>query len=450
MNVIKKVFFIALMIWALWITSCMAATGKINAEGARIRREPNTTSDVLTIAYSGETVEILEKQGEWYKVKYGENVGYIRGDLMQVDGEAEEDTANPEETVSVQAEPEKESEETTQKEQEAVGQTQEVHEEFVEVEKRLRIDTVAKIIPSLSASKVAELKQGDKVVVIQEMNKWSCIKVEGKTAWVLTATLENIQSTEEVSAEPEPEVETKTMYISVSAAVLRAGPGTSYDPILEMYRGKPVEILSEDGEWYKVKYGEQEGYVAERLLTEQIEETHRSLITDRREVEVPTVNTVTEEEKVDNVEDVKVPEPSTNSSANQESVPAVDTATAIGDAVVSYAKQFLGCRYVYGGSGPSSFDCSGFTQYVYGHFGIALSHNAAVQANNGTYVEKSNLGLGDLVIFRDWNNTSIGHCGIYIGGGNFIHAANSTRGVVTDTLNSGYYYERYVSARRLF
>ena len=103
MNVIKKVFFIALMIWVLWITTCMATTGKINAEGARIRREPNTTSDVLTIAYSGETVEILEKQGEWYKVKYGENVGYIRGDLMQVDGEVEEDTANPEETVPVQA-----------------------------------------------------------------------------------------------------------------------------------------------------------------------------------------------------------------------------------------------------------------------------------------------------------------------------------------------------------
>ena len=72
------------------------------------------------------------------------------------------------------------------------------------------------------------------------------------------------------------------------------------------------------------------------------------------------------------------------------------------------------------------------------------------QASNGTFVEKVNLQLGDLVIFRDWDNSSIGHCGIYIGDGNFIHAANSTRGVVTDTLNSGYYYERYVSGRRLF
>lgn len=447
MNVIKKVFFIALMIWTLWVASCMAATGKINAEGTRIRREPNTTSDVLTIAYSKETVEILEKQGEWYKVKYGENVGYIREDLIQVNGEVE-DTTNPEENVPDEVEPEEEPEETTPEAQEDVEQQQEADGEFVEVEKRVRIDTVAKIVPSLSASKVSKLNQGDKVVVIQEMNKWSCIKTDGKTAWVLTATLEDIQSTAEVSTKPEPEVETKTMYISVSAAVLRAGPGTSYDPILEMYRGKTVEVLSEDGEWYKVKYGDQEGYVAERLLTEEMEETHRSLITDRREAEVPSVNAVTEEEKVDNVEEVKAPEPSTNSSTSQENAPAVDTAT--GDAIVSYAKQFLGCRYVYGGSGPSSFDCSGFTQYVYGHFGVSLSHNAAVQANNGTYVEKSNLGLGDLVIFRDWNNTSIGHCGIYIGGGNFIHAANSTRGVVTDTLNSGYYYERYVSARRLF
>lgn len=445
MNVIKKIFFIALMMWTLWTASCMATTGKINTEGARIRREPNTTSDVLTIAYSGETVDIIEKQGEWYKVKYGESVGFIRGDLIQVDEEVKDAEKN-EETVQAQAEPE----ETTQKEPENVEQPQESQQEFIEVEKMLRIDTSAKIIPSLSASKVADLKQGDKVVVIQEMNKWSCIKIEGKTAWVLTTSLENIQSTEKVSANPEPEVETKIMYISVSAAVLRSGPDTSYEPILEMYRGKSVEILSEDGEWCKVKYGEQEGYVAKRLLTEKIEETHRSLITNKREVEIPTVNNVIEEEKVDNIDDEKESDSSTSDSSEQISASEDDIATVTGDAVVAYAKQFLGCKYVYGGSGPSSFDCSGFTQYVYKNFGISLSHNAVAQANNGVYVEKSNLQLGDLVIFRDWDNISIGHCGIYVGGGNFIHAANSRRGVVTDTLNSGYYYERYVSARRLF
>ena len=98
MNVIKKVFFIALMICTLSVVS-NGATGKINTDGARMRREPNTTSDVLTIVYSGETVEIIEKQGEWYKVKYGEHQGYIREDLMQVD-EQEPEVKQPEKTLN--------------------------------------------------------------------------------------------------------------------------------------------------------------------------------------------------------------------------------------------------------------------------------------------------------------------------------------------------------------
>ena len=87
--------------------------------------------------------------------------------------------------------------------------------------------------------------------------------------------------------------------------------------------------------------------------------------------------------------------------------------------------------------------------YIFGKFGVSLAHGAVSQSNAGAYVSKENLQPGDLVVFRDWDNVEIGHCGIYIGGGMFIHAANPNRGVVTDTLNSGYYYERYVTGRRI-
>ena len=419
MNVIKKVFFIALMICTLSVVS-NAATGKINTDGARMRREPNTTSDVLTIVYSGETVEIIEKKGEWYKVKYGEHQGYIREDLMQVEEQKPEIKPEPEPEEKPEQEDVPEEPETTQG------------------EKQARVDMVAKILPSFSASNVIDLKQGEKVVVTGQMNKWSCITVSNKTAWVLTSNLEEIQQVEEqpepqpepeTETEPEPEVTTKTMYISVSAAVLRLGASTSSDAILEMHRGDSVEVLSEEEDWCKINYNGQEGYVAKRLLSDSYEETHRSLITQKREGG---------EETVVEPEVVEVEKKEATASST------------IGKEVVAYAKQFLGSKYVYGGAGPSSFDCSGFTKYVYANFGISLTHSAVAQASNGTYVEKENLQVGDLVIFRDWDNSSIGHCGIYIGGGNFIHAANSRRGVVTDTLNSGYYYERYVSARRLF
>ena len=120
------------------------------------------------------------------------------------------------------------------------------------------------------------------------------------------------------------------------------------------------------------------------------------------------------------------------------------TSSQTGSSVISYAKQFLGSKYVYGGTTASGFDCSGFTQYVYKHFGVTLNRTAAAQYSNGTSV--TNLQAGDLVMF---GKSGINHVGIYIGGNTFIHAANPGRGVTTDTLASGYYKTNYVGARRI-
>lgn len=97
-------------------------------------------------------------------------------------------------------------------------------------------------------------------------------------------------------------------------------------------------------------------------------------------------------------------------------------------------------------SGPNSFDCSGFTSYVYRQHGISLNRTAAGQYSNGTAVARNNLQPGDLVMF---GKSGINHVGIYIGGGNIVHAANRQRGVTIDTINSGYYNNNYVGARRV-
>ena len=122
-----------------------------------------------------------------------------------------------------------------------------------------------------------------------------------------------------------------------------------------------------------------------------------------------------------------------------------------GEQIVAYAKQYLGCPYVYGASGSSSFDCSGFTMYVYKHFGYSLSHSATAQSKKGVAVEKENLQLGDLVFFLDYETMDgIGHCGIYIGDGNFIHASSGSGYCVKiSSLTSGSYLKRYAEARRL-
>jgi cell wall-associated NlpC family hydrolase len=117
---------------------------------------------------------------------------------------------------------------------------------------------------------------------------------------------------------------------------------------------------------------------------------------------------------------------------------------AFGVRVVDYAKRFRGVRYVYGGSSPrSGFDCSGFVRYVYAHFGVALAHSSYAQFDLGRHVSRSALRPGDLVFFD-----GLGHVGIYIGNGRFIHAPHTGTRVRVQTL-AGWYNARFSGARRL-
>ena len=139
------------------------------------------------------------------------------------------------------------------------------------------------------------------------------------------------------------------------------------------------------------------------------------------------------EEKVDNISE----EPIIGGSRKNE--------------LVEFAKQYLGYSYVSGGHSPETgFDCSGFTRYIFGQFGYSLGATAASQTSVGTEVAREDLQIADLILYYDEGMTKIGHVGIYIGDGNFIHSANPKRGVVIDNLNTNSYYsKRFVTARRI-
>jgi cell wall-associated NlpC family hydrolase len=111
--------------------------------------------------------------------------------------------------------------------------------------------------------------------------------------------------------------------------------------------------------------------------------------------------------------------------------------------VVGIAMQYLGIPYVYGGASPGGFDCSGFVMYVFAQVGISLPHNAAAQYGYGMPVSQDQLQPGDLVFFN-----GLGHVGIYIGGGQFIHSPH-TGDVVKISSISGWYSSTWVGARRL-
>jgi peptidoglycan DL-endopeptidase CwlO len=112
--------------------------------------------------------------------------------------------------------------------------------------------------------------------------------------------------------------------------------------------------------------------------------------------------------------------------------------------VVGIAMQYLGVPYVWGGASPSGFDCSGFIMYVYSQVGVSLPHHAASQYSSGSPVSRDALEAGDLVFFN-----GLGHAGIYIGGGQFIHAPHTGDVVKISSLYDSWYAATYVGARRL-
>lgn len=123
---------------------------------------------------------------------------------------------------------------------------------------------------------------------------------------------------------------------------------------------------------------------------------------------------------------------------------------ASGESIVELARKYLGTKYVWGGTDPSGFDCSGLVAYVFGQSGISLPRTTYNQINVGASVQPNKLRPGDLVFFdTDRKRSGPDHVGIYLGGGKFIHAPRPGQGVKISSLAEGYYMDRWMGGRRI-
>ena len=432
---IKSIFVMAIISLAslLFINISLAAnTGTINVDVANLRETADAESTILEQITLNQEVEIVGEEGDWYQVTYNRITGYVSKELVTVNSNPETTEDNNQVSENSTQENNTVAENTTEE-----GTETDSTEEITLGEYKISENTRLKLIPSINATDVIELKTDETVTVTEIMNGWACVETQTTKGWLRKDKLKKDEPVQEVAEEPTAEETSeeapaqqtpiKTQYVNSTTVNVRQEANTSSTIVTTVALNTEVQVYSEENGWSKVKVNNVEGYISTSLLSDSKQETSRGQSTSRR-----TSSTKTTTNKS-----------SQTNTAQTTNVPA----SGNGSSIVATAKKYLGYKYTYGGSSPSTgFDCSGFTSYIFKQYGISLNRTAAGQYSNGVAVSRANLQPGDLVMF---GKSGINHVAIYIGGGQIIHASTPATGVRIDSLSTGYYNNNYVGARRI-
>ena len=455
------------------IMSFAQNTGIVTEE-AKLRKTASEDSIVLEIIPKKEEVEILEEQENWYKVKYNKIKGYVLKEFIKVEETAETNTVQKNEN------------QVTDERKEEIKNLQKG--EMAQVKNEAKVY----IRPLINSLVITNIEKDKKVEIMSKVNNWAYINTENINGWVRIDKLSvenvnvdntvnnqnnentNIENNEDTTTNKDTNQTTennnannnqqtnyqaKTMYVKASAINVRSQSNTSSDIVTSVALNTEVKVVGEQNGWYKVEVNGKSGYIRNDLLSDKkTEVTSRDNEVDRTQqatkneetssVSVQTI-TQTQQQTQQQIEQQTQPstQPTTNTSSSTSSNVPTSSTGVTGNDIVAYAQQFKGYRYVYGAAGPNSFDCSGFTMYVYKHFGYSLSHSSRVQATQGKKVT-GELQPGDILVFTN-GGTQVGHVGIYIGNDKFIHASDSTTGVIISNLSDRWNKSKYVGARRI-
>ena len=264
---------------------------------------------------------------------------------------------------------------------------------------------------STTAKVLEQADTGDKVVVLEKTGDWYKV-IYNQTHGFMHTDFIVVSASEDFAI--------GLGRINATAVNFRKGPSLDAGVISKLDKNKQVEVVGIEDGWYKVDVDGKIGYV------------HPDYVTIARQT---------------------APNGSAAGDASQkEALDTPDDKDGLRAEIVAYAKTFLGCKYKYGSMNGKTFDCSGFTTYVYKNFGYTLNRSAAGQLSNGVKVSsRDKLKPGDLVLFRDpsINKAAASHTGIYVGDGQFIHASSRGGGVKYNSLNDTYYNKYYIGGRRI-
>ncbi|MGM9588201.1 MAG: SH3 domain-containing protein [Candidatus Limivicinus sp.] len=457
---VLRTLVIAAVLCMMFTVTAYAENAVITGSDVNFRSGPGTGYNVIDCLAKGTTVTVNDRSNaSWYGVNYNGQDGFISSSYLSVTEETDSD-------IIIIGD----------------GDTGYINAMYV----RLRSG------PSTSSSILGEYNTGTSLTINGTSGEWTSVTINGKDGYVYSTYVSKgtvvPAPTPEPTPAPTPEptpapspVTEETGYINGDYVRFRTGPSTS-DSIIDTYnKGKELTITGTSGDWTAVTIDGKSGYVYSQYVTTTNPNAGSSTGSENS-----GASTSTEKDGYIKGNNVRFRSDASMSASilgeynygtalkitgvsgdwtavtingqagfvysqyvaeGTIAVTGGGDTSDLGNQIAQYALQYVGYPYVWGGTTPAGFDCSGFVQYVYKQFGYTLNRIACDQALNGVAVDINALQPGDVLCFYSGSNY-IGHVGIYIGDNKFVHASTSTTGVIISEL-SGYYYNRGFIARRI-
>lgn len=373
--------------------SVSLADGTVYGDDINIRDKPSFEGAVVATVGSGAAVSVIGKTDEFYAIYYQDKTAYIHSDYVVCPlAEFLPDMPYVEPAAATTPAGDDSGESAVLALNPLVASYAVVHSAD-----GLNLRTS----PSADAPIILNFPDGAVIDVVQPFTNWHLVSYNGIKGFVAADYV-----TLGTGVKPASNVDVNANLYAVATEIgvnLRSEPNTNSNVLLKMSTGDAMDVLEVGNAWHKVNYEGTVGFVSADFVT-----------------------------------------------LKQGTKPA----NTAGRKVVTYAKRFLGTRYSWGGTSLTrGVDCSGFVWAVYRNFGVTLNRTSRDQYKNGRRVSRSNLQAGDIVFFdtsHKYSTGRISHCGIYIGGGQFIHASSGRNYCVTISNLSGTYSNQYVGATRIF
>ncbi|HHU63811.1 MAG TPA: SH3 domain-containing protein [Clostridiales bacterium] len=378
----------------------VTGNGTVTGSAVRVRSGPSTSKSIIGLLYRNAKVKVIGKQGSWYKVQLSNGKeGYMHSDYVKVN------TSVPESTSRSKGESSNNESSKTAK--------------GTITASALRVRSG----PGTNYSTLTTYKRNTTVNILGKCQGsgglWYKISYPGgKEAWVsaqyvkASGTIPNVDGPSSKKTDAKDESNLPVGTVTGSVVNIRSVPSTSNNkPIATVNKGQQLKIVGEKNGWFQVILPNgTKGWITGQYFV-------KGKVSDGGSTS----------------RGVKV-----NTTVSK---------------LISLAKSLLGTPYVYGGSSPSGFDCSGFTYYIFKQFGAKIPRTATDQGYNlpGDRLSKSQLKQGDLVFFKTRSGSSAcTHVGIYLGNNQFIHSASPrTGGVIISSMNESYYKSRFSWGKRV-